>query len=240
METKIADKGEKQQETDAVINDIRNVVEGIAPIGKKEELQAKPKPFQDKYATAEQSRRDEQITKLLKAYVANYIGKTNSNRKYKKVIFGVSIGLVIAFSLMIFLLFGAAVAGAIIGQCDSKETVFSVNTEEISTEGEKITESVTEVESTSEFVEERNMNNEENVSISIEAVVSLITVCVSYLVLVFGVLTIITKYVFPEKEEEYITAIVKLIQRNDLANKRENMRTDGYELSEKEEKEDQD
>lgn len=227
-------------DTNETIKYIIQNVSGISRVNRKENLANAPKPFEDRYATAEQNRRDEQITNLLKAYVANYIGKTNSNRKYKKVIFGVSIGLVLVFSLMIFFLFGVAVAGAIIEQCDSKETVFSVNTEEISTEGENITESVTEVESISEFVEERNINNEETVSISIEAVVSLITVCVSYLVLVFGVLTIITKYVFPEKEEEYITAIVKLIQRNDLANKRENMRTDGYELSEKEEKEEQD
>lgn len=31
-------------------------------------------------------------------------------------------------------------------------------------------------------------------------------------------------YVFPEKEEEYITRIVEIIQRNDLDNKRENIK----------------
>lgn len=66
--------------------------------------------------------------------------------------------------------------------------------------------------------------------ITMEYMVAFITACVSYLTLVFGIMTIITKYVFPEKEEEYITEIVKTIQENDLKNKQENMRADGVEL----------
>lgn len=53
-------------------------------------------------------------------------------------------------------------------------------------------------------------------------VVSFATACVSFLTLIVGLLHIVTKYVFPENDEEYITRIVEMIQTNDLKNKREN------------------
>lgn len=59
---------------------------------------------------------------------------------------------------------------------------------------------------------------------SIESAIELISVCITFLTLIVGVLTIITKYVFPENEEEYITRIVEIIQRNDLENKKENIK----------------
>lgn len=58
---------------------------------------------------------------------------------------------------------------------------------------------------------------------SINSLVEVISVCITFLSLIIGVLTIITKYVFPEKEEEYITRIVEIIQNNDLENKKENI-----------------
>lgn len=59
---------------------------------------------------------------------------------------------------------------------------------------------------------------------SIESVVKLITACVTFLTLIVGILKIITKYVSPANDEEYITRIVELIQNNDLENKKENIR----------------
>ena len=44
----------------------------------------------------------------------------------------------------------------------------------------------------------------------------------SFISLVIGLLTIITKYFFPESDEQYITKIVETIQQNDLENKKEN------------------
>ncbi|MCU6698529.1 hypothetical protein [Laedolimicola ammoniilytica] len=55
-------------------------------------------------------------------------------------------------------------------------------------------------------------------------VAKLISVCVTFLTLIVGIMTIITKYVFPENEEEYITRIVEIIQNNDLEHKKENIR----------------
>ncbi len=49
-----------------------------------------------------------------------------------------------------------------------------------------------------------------------------ITACISFITLIIGLLTIITKYFFPENDEQYITTIVESIQKNDLDNKREN------------------
>lgn len=59
---------------------------------------------------------------------------------------------------------------------------------------------------------------------SIESVVQLITVCITFLTLIVSILKIITKYVFPANDEEYITRIVEIIQNNDLENKKENIR----------------
>ena len=53
---------------------------------------------------------------------------------------------------------------------------------------------------------------------------NLISVCITFISLIIGILTIITKYVFPEDDEKYITRIVEIIQTNDLENKRENIK----------------
>ena len=58
--------------------------------------------------------------------------------------------------------------------------------------------------------------------IEVPDVVSFATACISFITLIIGLLTIITKYFFPENDEQYITAIVEAIQKNDLENKREN------------------
>lgn len=63
------------------------------------------------------------------------------------------------------------------------------------------------------------------VNFDVSATVQLITASVTFLSLIFGILTIITKYVFPKGDEDYITRIVELIQKNDLQNKKENMKT---------------
>nr|QGT51457.1 hypothetical protein Unknown280_1490 [uncultured Spirochaetaceae bacterium] len=62
---------------------------------------------------------------------------------------------------------------------------------------------------------------------SVADVIQLISVCITFLGLIVGLLHTITKYVFPENEEEYITRIVELIQNNDLENKKENIKVQG-------------
>ncbi len=57
-----------------------------------------------------------------------------------------------------------------------------------------------------------------------ESLVGLISVCVTFLTSVIGVLKIIVKYCFPENDEKYITEIVKAVQQNDLENKKENLK----------------
>lgn len=59
-------------------------------------------------------------------------------------------------------------------------------------------------------------------SVSYTGLATIITASVSFIALVIGLLTIITKYFFPENDEQYITTIVETIQQNDLENKREN------------------
>lgn len=60
--------------------------------------------------------------------------------------------------------------------------------------------------------------------LKIQDVAAFITACISFISLIIGLLTIITKYFFPENDEQYITQIVESIQKNDLENKRENAR----------------
>lgn len=74
------------------------------------------------------------------------------------------------------------------------------------------------------FISNVDFNGEAN---SIPDVIQLISVCVTFLGLIVGLLQTITKYVFPENEEEYITRIVELIQNNDLENKKENIKVQG-------------
>lgn len=68
---------------------------------------------------------------------------------------------------------------------------------------------------------------------SIGGVIELISVCVTFLALIVSILKIITQYVFPKHEEEYITRIVELIQKNDLENKKENIKVQSKRLSKK-------
>ena len=57
-----------------------------------------------------------------------------------------------------------------------------------------------------------------------ESLIGLISVCVTFLTSVIGILKIIVKYCFPENDEKYITEIVKAVQQNDLENKKENLK----------------
>ena len=61
-------------------------------------------------------------------------------------------------------------------------------------------------------------------AIEISDLVAFVTACITFLALIVELLKIITKYFFPENDEQYITKIVESIQNNDLENKRENAR----------------
>lgn len=77
-----------------------------------------------------------------------------------------------------------------------------------------------------------------NTTVDAAEVGSLISICVTFLVSVLGLAQIITKYCFPENDEEYITKIVETIQANDLQNKLANMeKSDKSEQKETESKE---
>lgn len=49
----------------------------------------------------------------------------------------------------------------------------------------------------------------------LNSVVALVGSLISFSGLVFGLITVITKFAFPENDEVYITEIVKAIQEND-------------------------
>lgn len=60
-------------------------------------------------------------------------------------------------------------------------------------------------------------------SLNTTGTVGLISVCVTFLTSILGLAQIITKYCFPENDEEYISKIVETIQANDFQNKLANM-----------------
>lgn len=53
--------------------------------------------------------------------------------------------------------------------------------------------------------------------------VNFVSICITFLLSVLGLVQTITKYCFPENDEEYISKIVETIQANDLQNKLANM-----------------
>lgn len=59
-------------------------------------------------------------------------------------------------------------------------------------------------------------------SVALPDLAAFVTACISFVSLIITLLTIVTKYFFPENDEQYITKIVESIQQNDLENKREN------------------
>lgn len=159
-------KGRKKQKgIEKQIDDLLNSIL-ISPASTEEEL------YKDPFVTAEQKKRDEQITRLLTGYVDSYEKKVKSSKTYRKIIFFLCILVVVAFSVVLGF-FACRVA---------------------------------------------NWNNE----LQISNLVAFITACISFVSLIIGLLTIITKYFFPENDEQYITQIVESIQKNDLENKREN------------------
>lgn len=129
------------------------------------------KYYKDPFLTAEQDKRDEQITRLLSAYVDSYEKKVRGSKWYRRIIFGVCIGIIVA--IVGFLIYFAC----------------------------------------------RVVNWENELQIS--NLVAFVTACISFVSLIIGLLTIITKYFFPENDEQYITKIVEIIQNNDFKNKQE-------------------
>ena len=135
----------------------------------------------DEYTTNQQRVRDKKITDLLSKYVDTYSYKSESNKWYKGILFGICVLILMLFSVVFVVL------------------IFKID--------------ITKAQ------------------VSTEGVIQFISVCVTFLTLIVSILKIITKYVFPEKEEEYITRIVEIIQNNDLENKKENIKVKANNLS---------
>ena len=72
-------------------------------------------------------------------------------------------------------------------------------------------------------------------NLKVEDLIAFVTACISFVSLIIGLLTIMTKYFFPENDEQYITKIVEAIQKNDLQNKMENAKYRSQVAAEKDE-----
>ena len=60
--------------------------------------------------------------------------------------------------------------------------------------------------------------------LDLEKLAAFITACAAFPIAIIGILHIITEYFFPKEDEKYITDIVKLVQKNDLKNRKESAR----------------
>lgn len=127
--------------------------------------------YQDPFATAQQKRRDAQITELLTECVKFYKRKVAHSSICRYMILVPCI-LIICFFSGVLLYFSVRIMKA-----DSQ--------------------------------------------VEMSDMISFATTCISFITLIIGLLTIITKYFFPENDEQHIATIVKTIQKNDLENKRE-------------------
>lgn len=128
--------------------------------------------YTDPYATAEQKKRDSQVTELLTAYVTSYKKKVRHSTICRYVILIPCIAIVMVFA-GVLVYFSFQIMG-------------------------------------------------EESTVEIPDLAAFITACVSFISLIIGLLTVVTKYFFPENDEQYITKIVDSIQKNDLENKRVN------------------
>ncbi len=127
--------------------------------------------YQDPFATAQQKKRDAQITELLTKYVDSYKKKVRHSSICRYMILVPCLVIICLFS-SVLLCFSVRIMKA-------------------------------------------------NSQVEISDMISFATTCISFITLIIGLLTIITKYFFPENDEQYIATIVKTIQKNDLENKRE-------------------
>jgi hypothetical protein len=153
------------------LNSISNSLTFFHPVDNDNDIN---KAYVDTYTTRQQKSRDRKITELLSTYVETYNYKSKSNKWYKRILFLICVGILVAFCISFII-----------------------------------------------FIHNVDFTGKTN---SIPDVIQLISVCVTFLGLIVGLLQTITKYVFPAHDEEYITRIVEIIQNNDLKNKRENIK----------------
>ena len=147
----------------SVEDQIKDLLNSVSFNTAKDDDDLDTKYYQDPFLTAEQDKRDEQLTRLLTAYVVSYEKKVKGSKCYPRIIIAITF----------FLGYSA--------------------------------------------IQVANWQDE----LQISNLVAFVTACISFVSLIIGLLTIITKYFFPENDEQYITKIVEIIQNNDFKNKQE-------------------
>ena len=176
--------------------------------------------------TPQQNERDEITTKLLMTYQEKTEEKKSKNKEMQKDIFDYAI-VTIWISTILMMLLAIIFIYSLVESQIQKSTV----------NNNIIVSELTEVSTTTEYLKDSEgkllmddsnkptvvssvtttVNKSQNKSeITWETAATVIGSIVGYLTLVFGLLTIITKYSFPETEDANIKDIVKVILENDL------------------------
>jgi hypothetical protein len=208
----------------------------IVKVGNDTELR------KDQFQSDIERERDEQVTTLFEGYINAYIQKEEKKIKYRGVLFAFCI---ISASLIIAISLGMLIVGLVLVSNQNKEDLSSSSTvtdmtPAPSTEGfrlERILFSVAEatgekedtvgneIENSSAVMENNDVSEIENyvdsvlssnTSTATKDIVAIISICVTILGSIFGLLKMIAKYVLPTDEEKSMQEIVKIIQKNDF------------------------
>lgn len=201
-------------------------------VSDEEELDSAP------FVINEQKKRDIQATTILTAYVKDYQNRADTNRTYRKVLFWGGSGLTFLIILVCIALLALWVP-VIIGQYG--EPAADTQTAQAETPGfDQLTEKVEELlaapmdsmdaavlaKALTQLIEV-SAGTETTVTaradMSVKNVVSLITVCLTLLAAIIGILKIIAQYVFQTNEQANVNEIVKSLQVIDYNHKRVEM-----------------
>jgi hypothetical protein len=196
----------------------------------------------------EQKQRDSQATEILKAYVKDYQDRSDKNKTYRGVLFWGGTSLTFLIILVCITLLALWVP-VIIGQygepaaetktAETEALDFDQLTEKVETlltapaetaDAAALAEAIAQMVEVSVGTEETNATSAD---LSVKNVVSLITVCLTLLAAIIGILKIIAQYVFQTNEQANVNEIVKSLQAIDYSHKRAEMELkSGKKLSE--------
>jgi hypothetical protein len=183
------------------------------------------------FISNQQKKRDIQTTNILTAYVSDYQIRVKRNRTYRGVLFwGCSTCTFLIILVSIVLLFRWI--PIITGQYENAEQQLTqiaqteeVNFEQVVKEANSLITTATEETDYAQLAasigqmlgvsSDQGEQTTIKADMSVRNVVSLITVCITLLGAILGLLKIIAEYVFQKDEEKNVIDIVKSLQQND-------------------------
>lgn len=92
---------DKQKDFEKIVSEILDSVDMFQSVNNDDEMR---EAYVDEFTTDQQKKRDKKITELLNQYVDAYCYKNKSNKWYKRILVGMCIVIVFAFSVIFAIL----------------------------------------------------------------------------------------------------------------------------------------